>query len=76
MRSSINTLEENQDQPEKANGIQSSPIIGTPHSQSNEGLLSDGLYQGDCIELMQKIEDQSIDMILCDLPYGTTQNNK
>lgn len=30
------------------------------------------LKQGDCLELMQNIEDKSIDMILCDLPYGTT----
>jgi site-specific DNA-methyltransferase (adenine-specific) len=29
-------------------------------------------HQGDCSELMQLIDDQSIDMILCDLPYGTT----
>lgn len=31
------------------------------------------LYQGDCLELMKNIPDKSIDMILCDLPYGTTQ---
>lgn len=30
------------------------------------------LYKGDCLELMHKIPDSSIDMILCDLPYGTT----
>ena len=27
---------------------------------------------GDCLELMKGIPDGSIDMILCDLPYGTT----
>lgn len=32
------------------------------------------LYNGDCLEEMTKIPDKSIDMILCDLPYGTTQN--
>lgn len=32
------------------------------------------LFQGDCLELMKDIQDKSIDMILCDLPYGTTQN--
>jgi len=33
------------------------------------------IYLGDCLELMPKhIEDKSIDMIFCDLPYGTTQN--
>lgn len=30
------------------------------------------LQQGDCLELMKDIPDGSIDMILCDLPYGTT----
>ena len=30
------------------------------------------LIQGDCLELMKDIPDKSIDMILCDLPYGTT----
>jgi len=29
-------------------------------------------YLGDCLELMKDIEDKSIDMILCDLSYGTT----
>lgn len=31
------------------------------------------LYNGDCIEEMQKIEDNSVDLVLCDLPYGTTK---
>lgn len=30
------------------------------------------LLNGDCLELMLEIPDKSIDMILCDLPYGTT----
>jgi DNA modification methylase len=30
------------------------------------------LHKGDCLELMKDIPDKSIDMILCDLPYGTT----
>lgn len=30
------------------------------------------LFNGDCLEVMKQIEDKSIDMILCDLPYGTT----
>lgn len=32
------------------------------------------LMQGDCLELMKGIADKSVDMILCDLPYGTIQN--
>ncbi len=30
------------------------------------------LLQGDCLELMKDIQDKSIDMILADLPFGTT----
>lgn len=30
------------------------------------------LQRGDCLELMKNIPDKSVDMILCDLPYGTT----
>lgn len=32
------------------------------------------LWHGDCIELMKDIPDGSVDMVLCDLPYGTTRN--
>ena len=32
------------------------------------------IYNLDCLELMKDIPDKSVDMILCDLPYGTTQN--
>ena len=31
------------------------------------------LYYGDCIEKMKLIADESIDLILCDLPYGSTK---
>ncbi|EKO77668.1 putative uncharacterized adenine-specific methylase YhdJ [Leptospira sp. Fiocruz LV3954] len=30
------------------------------------------LYYGDCLENLPKIPDSSVDLILCDLPYGTT----
>lgn len=30
------------------------------------------IYLGDCLELMKEIPDKSIDLIICDLPYGTT----
>lgn len=32
------------------------------------------LHQGDCLDLMKSLEDKSVDLILCDLPYGTTKN--
>lgn len=34
--------------------------------------MSFELYRGDCLELMKDLPDGGIDMILCDLPYGTT----
>ena len=32
------------------------------------------IYNEDCLEGMKRIPDESVDMILCDLPYGTTAN--
>jgi site-specific DNA-methyltransferase (adenine-specific) len=32
------------------------------------------LMQGDCFDLFKQIPDGSVDMVLCDLPYGVTQN--
>ena len=34
----------------------------------------DTVVNGDCLEVMAQIDTGSIDMILCDLPYGATQN--
>lgn len=34
------------------------------------------LIQGDCLKEMKSIQEKSIDMILCDLPYGVTAKNK
>ena len=30
------------------------------------------IYNGDCLDIMPTLADKSVDMILCDLPYGTT----
>ena len=32
------------------------------------------LFQGDCLEILPSFDSASVDLILCDLPYGTTQN--
>ena len=34
--------------------------------------MKNKIIQGDCLEVMKDIPNKSIDMILCDLPYGTT----
>lgn len=36
--------------------------------------LENALFEGDCLAVMARFPDKSVDMILCDLPYGTTQN--
>lgn len=36
--------------------------------------MSTTLYNNDCLNQMQSIKEKSIDMILCDLPYGMTKN--
>ena len=36
--------------------------------------LGGDIYQGDCLKVMADLPDQSVDLIICDLPYGTTQN--
>lgn len=39
-------------------------------NQSIENIL----FEGDCLNILSKIRDNSVNLILCDLPYGTTQN--
>ena len=39
----------------------------------NDDIIN-SIIQGDCLVKMDQIENKSIDLILCDLPYGTTQN--
>lgn len=38
-------------------------------------MASSTLYKGDCMELLKNIKDNSIDLILCDPPYGTMYRN-
>ena len=32
------------------------------------------IYNEDCLSGMQKIDDKTIDCVICDMPYGTTKN--
>jgi site-specific DNA-methyltransferase (adenine-specific) len=48
-------------------------MYGELQKGSDGGMNDIDLRHGDCLELMRDIPDGSIDMILCDLPYGTTQ---
>lgn len=40
-----------------------------------EQLSSINLFNGDCLIVMKQIKSSSVNMILCDLPYGITKNN-
>jgi len=51
-----------------------SEIIGAGQDTARRAPKSNTITCGDCLEVMQAIPDKSVDMILCDLPYGTTQN--
>lgn len=36
--------------------------------------ITNTLFEGDCLEILKLIPNNSVNLILCDLPYGTTQN--
>lgn len=44
------------------------------HYEPNIDFYRNRVFQDDCLNVLPNIPSQSIDMILCDLPYGTTQN--
>ena len=45
-----------------------------PKKYWTEDKFVNRVIKGDCIEVMHHLPDDCIDMVLCDLPYGTTQN--
>ena len=47
-------------------------MTGEVIGMNEKAYMDINLLHGDCLELMKDIPDKSIDMILCDLPYGTT----
>jgi site-specific DNA-methyltransferase (adenine-specific) len=49
-------------------------IIGAGQDTARRAPKINTITCGDCLEVMQDIPDKSVDMILCDLPYGVTQN--
>jgi site-specific DNA-methyltransferase (adenine-specific)/modification methylase len=48
-------------------------IVDTEDSCSLN-FYENALFEGDCLDVLKKLPDSCIDMVLCDLPYGTTQN--
>ncbi len=49
-------------------------VVPPNYSNYTEDMIRNALFEGDCLEVMEQFPDGSIDMVLCDLPYGTTQN--
>ncbi len=45
-----------------------------PKNYWTENMFVNSVIEGDCIEVMRHLPNDCIDMVLCDLPYGTTQN--
>ena len=39
-------------------------------TSNSKGESTCEIYNGDCLELMKDIQDKSVDLIFCDLPYG------
>lgn len=54
--------------PDHSSGVRG--LKGTVHMAE----VMTKLYKGDCLALLPNVPDESIDLILCDLPYGTTRN--
>lgn len=40
----------------------------------NHNEIINQLFEGDCLKYLKQFPDKCIDMVICDLPYGTTQN--
>lgn len=49
------------------------PVAEPPESRGADR-LANRLYEGDCLEILPRLPANSVDLVLCDLPYGTTRN--
>lgn len=54
---------------------QYSEVAKTYNKQKSIAQFENQIFEGDCLEVMKGIPAKSVDMVLCDLPYGTTQNH-
>ena len=67
--------------PEQQESVTNSPAYNPldgrcfqPDSLLSKAEITNKLFEGDCLEVLPFFPSKSIDLILCDLPYGTTQN--
>lgn len=47
-------------------------LTDEPNTRERKEDLRNSIHLGDCLEIMKQIPDAGVDLILCDLPYGTT----
>jgi DNA modification methylase len=45
-------------------------MINLEEIKNRKGFPQNSIINGDCLDIMPYIKDKSIDMVLCDLPYG------
>ena len=48
--------------------------VGLQNKKMNHNEIINQLFEGDCLKYLKQFPDKCIDMVICDLPYGTTQN--
>lgn len=53
---------------------EASPLIGHAGHPVSQVSLNNTLFEGDCLEILKRFPAESVALVLCDLPYGTTQN--
>lgn len=80
MQSLENTIVLTTEKPKKKLRIKPATLVNAENAESiNDNSLTDvitdniKLYYGDCLEKMALIPNDSVDLVLCDLPYGTTK---
>ena len=71
----VNTYEQEKIEKTKKKKLSKEKIIEEINKQNLDDFINDNikLLYGDCLKRMKEITDNSIDLIVCDLPYGTTK---
>jgi site-specific DNA-methyltransferase (adenine-specific) len=59
----------------KTNTIEEEQNTNQPYSKLEINTTNYNIINGDCLTEMKNIEEKTVDMILCDLPYGMTKNS-
>lgn len=55
--------------------VENDARVGDNRKSKRLGGFVNQVIEGDCLDVMKDIPSKSVDMVLCDLPYGTTQNH-